>query len=93
MATMELNQPESLKALEEELEIGVIDKVSAEGYLKDEIDGKELKRILRLEDSAQRKLMVESIRAKSEEIQKESIKGKEIAANERDRKERKERTS
>ena len=75
---MELNQPESLKALEEELEIGVIDKVSAEGYLKDEIDGKELKRILRLEDSAQRKLMVESIRAKSEETQEESIKRKRL---------------
>ena len=52
-----------------------------------------MKRILRLEDSAQRKLMVESIRAKSEEIQKESIKRKEIAANEQEKKERKERTS
>ena len=93
MVTTEFNQPESLKALEEELDIGSIDKVSTEGYLKNEIDGEELKRILRLEDSAQRKLMVESIRAKSEEIQKESIKRKEIAANEQEKKERKERTS
>ena len=93
MVTTEFNQPESLKALEEELDIGSIDKVSTEGYLKNEIDGDELKRILRLEDSAQRKLMVESIRAKSEEIQKESIKRKEIAANEQEKKERKERTS
>ena len=51
-----------------------------------------MKRILRLEDSAQRKLMVESIRAKSEEIQEESLKGA-IAANEQEKKERKERTS
>lgn len=90
--TTEFNQPESLKALEEELDIGSIDKVSTEGYLKNEIDGDELKRILRLEDSAQRKLMVESIRAKSEEIQEESLKGA-IAANEQEKKERKERTS
>merc|ERR1711998_706572 len=92
MVTTEFNQPESLKALEEELDIGSIDKVSTEGYLKNEIDGDELKRILRLEDSAQRKLMVESIRAKSEEIQEESLKGA-IAANEQEKKERKERTS
>ena len=51
-----------------------------------------MKRILRLEDSAQRKLMVESIRAKSEEIQEESLKGA-IAANEQEKKERKERTN
>ena len=44
-----------------------------------------MKRILRLEDSAQRKLMVESIRAKSEEIQEESLKGA-IAANEQEKK-------
>ena len=87
----EFNQPESLESLEE-LDIGSIDKVSTEGYLKNEIDGDELKRILRLEDSAQRKLMVESIRAKSEEIQEESLKGA-IAANEQEKKERKERTS
>ena len=37
MVTTEFNQPESLKALEEELDIGSIDKVSTEGYLKNEI--------------------------------------------------------
>lgn len=51
-----------------------------------------MKRILRLEDSAQRKLMVESIRAKSEEIQEESLKGA-IAANEQEKKERQDTTS
>ena len=43
--TTEFNQPESLKALEEELDIGSIDKVSTEGYLKNEIAGDELKKM------------------------------------------------
>ncbi len=46
---MEFNRPDSLKALEEELGIPIesMDKVTTEGYLKNEIDGKKRTEIRR----------------------------------------------
>ena len=42
----EFNQPESLESLEKELDLGSLDK-SKDGYLKNEIDGEELKKKLK----------------------------------------------
>ena len=76
-----IDQPETIEELEIKYGIGASEKTGKSGYLLHE-DGTELERKLQLEDAAQRKLMVESVKKSATEIKEESNKKKEIAENE-----------